>query len=386
MKQVSAAEFQAVRKTLIDNQLVSKTVDLRSIEITSDSLSRGAIILAGSEIKCTAGFFTSLARLLKMSSALTNELLKNGDTKIAAAMIGALRDYRAQALTKEIVVVADPVDKKLVSIEDRSKLKLFSAEGLCDLTQNLLTDMPFLHLESINQTGHGVKFNFLNDVEVGFASAGPDEFFKFGFTITQTHKQTIVEGYNQRLVCTNGLTYNLGSDSTRDIKFNDNFKLDGQSPAEIKSFLQKIEDMKRVDFVNPLFEKTINKASTTRASLAEVERAAQVAVRHLAEKDETIRKAQQDALTRNFFPGLQTCYNRLEQKGVDPSKLKDEHKQYIKTGQTVWDVVNSLTFLGSNDSGIDMNHSSNLKTVGGQLFAKGCTGQWDQQFMDFAKL
>ena len=386
MKQVSAEDFAKVRATLINNQLITKDIDLRSLEITSESLNRGSVILSGHEVKCKASFFTSLARLLKMNSALTNELLKNGDSKVAAALLGALRDYRASALTKQLTIVADPVDRSLHSIEDKSKLKLFSAEGLCDLSENILSDMPFLHLESIQSSNGNTKFNFLNDVEVNFASAGPDEFFKFGFSIVQTTKQTYIEGYNQRLVCTNGLSYNLGSDATQAIKFNDSFKLEGRDPRSIKQFLNQIEEMKRVDFVNPQFEKTINKASTTRASLAELERAQWVAAHQIKEKDETIRKAQVDALTKNFFPGMGTCYNRLAQKGVDPTRLTDEQKKYIKTGQTVWDVVNSLTFLGSNPTGIDMHNPEQLKSVGGELFAKGVKSTWDQQFMDFASL
>lgn len=385
MKQVSAEDFAKVRATLINNQLITKDIDLRSLEITSESLNRGSVILSGHEVKCKASFFTSLAHLLKMNTALTNELLKNGDSKVAAALLGALRDYRASALTKQLTIVADPVDRSLHSIEDKSKLKLFSAEGLCDLAENILTDMPFLHLESINM-GDKTRFNFLNDVEVNFASAGPDEFFKFGFTIVQTAKQTYIEGYNQRLVCTNGLSYNLGSDATQAIKFNDSFKLEGRDPRSIKEFLHKVEEMKRVDFVNPQFEQAINRASTTRASLAEVERAQQVASRQVKEQDEFIRKAQVDALTKNFFPGMGTCYNRLAQKGVDPTRLTDEQKKYIKTGQTVWDVVNSLTFLGSNPTGIDMYNPEQLKSVGGELFAKGVKSTWDQQFMDFASL
>jgi hypothetical protein len=67
-------------------------------------------------------------------------------------------------------------------------------------------------------------------------------------------------------------------------------------------------------------------------------------------------------------------------------QLNDKQKSFIRTGQSIWDVVNSMTFLGSNNSGLQLDNKHQLKEDAGRLFGKGTKDGYDLQFAQFAQL
>ena len=77
---------------------------------------------------------------------------------------------------------------------------------------------------------------------------------------------------------------------------------------------------------------------------------------------------------------------RVLRKGHDPLKLNDKQKGFIQTGMSIWDVVNSLTFLGSNNTGLPLENKHSLKEVAGRLFGKGTKDGYDLQFAQYASL
>ena len=111
-----------------------------------------------------------------------------------------------------------------------------------------------------------------------------------------------------------------------------------------------------------------------------------LAQRKVREEDPQFKKGMIDAIERNYFSGHSETMARIAQKGMDPYKLNEKQKSFIKTGQSVWDVVNSLTYLGSNNSGIELEHKHELKAEAGDLFAKGNRAGFDLQFAQYAQL
>jgi hypothetical protein len=124
----------------------------------------------------------------------------------------------------------------------------------------------------------------------------------------------------------------------------------------------------------------------TKASLAEVEQAMMLVQRKVREDDPQFKKNFIDAIERNYFNGHRDAMARIAQKGLDPYSLNDKQKSFIKTGQSVWDVVNSLTYLGSNNSGFELDNKHELKSLAGDLFAKGTNAGFDLQFAQYAQL
>ena len=144
--------------------------------------------------------------------------------------------------------------------------------------------------------------------------------------------------------------------------------------------------MKKANFISPAFNASISRAVDTRASLAEVEAALKMANSKVEELDPQFKKDYQSAIARKYFHAHGDTLARIVRKGQDPSNLNDRQKQFIKTGMSVWDVVNSLTFLGSNNSGIPLENKHELKYTAGELFSKGVKEGFDLEFSQFASL
>jgi hypothetical protein len=199
----------------------------------------------------------------------------------------------------------------------------------------------------------------------------------------------MVETYNTRLVCSNGLRVSLGSGaigSNKDLHFEEKFRLLGTGADDVRKFLNQVDAMKKAGFIPGGFGHALGTAINTKASLAEVESAMILAQRKVKEVDPQFKKNFIDSIERNYFDGHKATMQRVMQKGQDPYKLNEKQKGFIKTGMSVWDVVNSMTYLGSNNSGIELSDKHELKAHAGDLFAKGTNAGYDLQFAQYAQL
>lgn len=392
MKNLSMDQWSEMKAEILARDAMQKEVNIGAIKLEKDSVQRGFVLLQGKRIPAASSFFTALGRTLKLNKSLAREMIKNEDGQIVASLINGLKDYRnSKGGGGTVVIVADPESKELVDVyKTHNKAKRISNEGVISITERILDGNPNLSIETVDHSGRGgLRINLLNNNEVGFANAGPDEFFKFGFSIIQTHQNTKIEMYNQRLVCENGLTTSLGSGaigSNRDIKFMEQFKLAGTKPEEIREFLQNVEAMRKAEFIPSSFEQTLLGAVNTRASLHEVEQAMLLSHRLVGADTPELRQSYIAGLSRNYFQGYGLTMQRLARKGVNTHELHDRQKMMIKTGQSVWDVINSLTFLGSNNSGYQLTDKSDLKQQAGKLFAKGTNNGFDLQYAEYATL
>jgi hypothetical protein len=390
-KQVNDQQFEQMREMLANAECATKTVSLASIELDDHSISKGTINVDGNAVSVSNGFFQKMAGMLKVNRSLTNEMIKNSDGKIATSLINGLKAYRSAKGSNEIMLIANPNTREVIDLCDPKRFRRLTNESVFDVTSKIMNDNPNLSIETIDFNPHSGKsvINLLNSEEVGFPGAGKDEFFKFGFSIVQSSKDTFVEMYNQRLVCSNGLRVSLGQGAiggSRDIQFEERFRLGGTGAEDIRIFLNQIEAMNKAGFVPAGFNTALNSAVNTKASLLEVESAMIGAQRLVREDDPTLKKAFIDSLNRNYFQGYSETMSRIVRKGQDPMQLNDKQKSFIRTGQSIWDVVNSMTFLGSNNSGLQLDNKHQLKEDAGRLFGKGTKDGYDLQFAQFAQL
>jgi hypothetical protein len=394
-KQISNAEFQEMRSQVCDSESVSKTVHLSTISLDDKSLIKGEIQISGMPAKVEPSFFLKLASMLKVSKSLTTEMIKNEDSGLAVSLMNGLKEYRiakGKDHAGNVVLVANRENKSIIDIVQPTLYRRLTNESVFDITERIMNDNKNLSIETIDRDfGNGrLSINLLNNEDVGFPGAGKDEFFKFGFSIIQTTRNTMADLYNQRLVCSNGLRVSLGQGAiggSRAINFNEKFKLEGNSAEDIRSFLMQIGEAGKAGFIPSGFGDALTGAVNTKSSLYELEHAMLKA--HAAyDKDESpeVSAAYIAKLDREFFHGYGDTMSRIIRKGTDPLTLNDRQKGFIKTNMSVWDVVNSLTFLGSNNSTIPLKDSYRLKEEAGDLFGKGTKGGYDLQFAQFAQL
>jgi hypothetical protein len=392
MKIISEDQLLSVKAELSQSETMSKRVPISAISVTPDSLKVGMIHINNNPVLVSTGFFNKLGSLLKLNSSLTRDMINKGDTQVAASLINGLRSYQsANKRNSDVILIASSNTKEIIDICPPSRYRRVTNDTLFDVTSRILNENPNLIIETVDVNANNGKasINFLNNQEVGFAQAGKDEFFKFGFSIVQTNKDTIVESYNQRLVCSNGLRTSLGEGqigANRDIRFEDTFRLAGTSTEDIRIFLNKIEEMKKAGFIPGGFESTINRALSTKASLLEIENGVKLATSKIHDVDVDLAKMYKTAVSNKYFPSYTDTIARITKKGVDHSILGDRQKQFIKTGMSVWDVINSLTFLGSNNSGYPIDNQHELKYSAGKLFAKGVKEGYDLEYSQYASL
>ena len=390
-REVNDEQFNKMREMLANAECATKTVPLAAIELDDKSITKSTININGQPVSVGHGFFQKMAGMLKVNRSLTSEMIKNEDGKIATSLINGLKDYRSAKGNGEVLLIANPNTREVIDICDPKRFRRLTNESVFDITTKVMNENPNLSIETIDFNPHTGKsvINLLNNDEVGFPGAGKDEFFKFGFSIVQSSKDTMVEMYNQRLVCTNGMTVSLGQGAiggSREINFAEKFRLNGTGAEDIRTFLGQIEAMKKAGFVPSGFQGALETAVNTKASLLEVEHAMVDAQRLVREDDPELKKAFIDSISRNYFQGYRDTMTRIVGKGQDPMRLNDKQKSFIRTGMSIWDVVNSMTYLGSNNSGLPLDNKYELKTHAGQLFGKGTKDGYDLQFAQFAQL
>jgi len=390
-REVSNEKFDQMREVLAAAEHATKVVSLSEISMDENSIKNKTINVHGNPVGVGSAFFQKLAGTLKVSKALTTELIKNEDGKIATALINGLKDYRSSHGGGEIMLIANPNSREVIDICDPKRFRRMTNESVMDVTSRIVNDNPNLSIETIDFNPHSGRsvINLLNSDEVGFPGAGKDEFFKFGFSIVQTTKDTMVEMYNQRLVCSNGLRISLGNGAigaNRDIQFEEKFRLGGTDAESIREFLHRIEAMKKAGFVPSNFQNVLSSAVSTKASLFEVEDAMITAQRMVDEPDAELRKNYIDAIGRKYFHAHGETMSRVARKGQDTFHLNEKQKSFIKTNMSIWDVVNSMTFLGSNNTGYPLKGQAQLKEGAGKLFGKGTKDGYDLQFAQYAQL
>lgn len=391
IKSVSEDQFAEIKETIGQAEQAVKRVPIKAISVDSNSLIKQRILVNNQPVSVSDRFFYKLGSMLKLNTSLTREMLKSGDHKIASLLINGLKDYAASKRTKDVMLIANTKTREVVDICSPNRYKRVTNDTLFDVTERILNDNPKLSLETVDYNPYNgtASINLLNNDEVGFAQAGKDEFFKFGFSLIQTNKDTIVESYNQRLICSNGLRASLGEGAignNNSISFEDKFRLQGTGAEDVKIFLNKIDLMKKNGFQPTGFEAAINKATQTKASLHEIESAFRLSMDKLNEGDASIKKQYQSSIARNYFHSYGDAMSRVIKKGHDPLKMTDRQKAFVKTGMTIWDVVNSMTFLGSNNAGFPLENQHELKYRAGELFAKGTSQGYDLEFAQYANL
>lgn len=391
IKSVSEAQFAEIKETIGQAEQAVKRVPIKAISVDSNSLIKQRILVNDQPVSVSDRFFFKLGSMLKINTSLTREMLKSGDHKIASLLINGLKDYAASKRTKDVMLIANTKTREVVDICSPNRYKRVTNDTLFDVTERILNDNPKLSLETVDYNPYNgtASINLLNNDEVGFAQAGKDEFFKFGFSLIQTNKDTIVESYNQRLICSNGLRASLGEGAignNNSISFEDKFRLQGTGAEDVKIFLNKIDLMKKNGFQPTGFESAINKATQTKASLQEIEAAFRLSTDKLNEGDASLKKQYQSSIARNYFHSYGDAMARIAKKGHDPLKMTDRQKAFVKTGMTIWDVVNSMTFLGSNNAGFPLENQHELKYRAGELFAKGTSQGYDLEFAQYANL
>jgi len=370
---LSQAKFNEAKTAAIKHEPLTKPVMLSEIKLSDTSQKDGFIHLNDSRVPASGAFFKQLASLLNIGQNLNSKFEKHGDSQLGNKLMSAVKHYtERRGGDVPLMMVADRDEKRVTGIVKADKFARISNETLFKTAEEILNEVPDMHIESIDSGGGRSSINLIHTSEVGFERLGKDEVFRFGISLVNTPTQTQVDDFFYRLVCANGA---VAKDMTAA------FQLKQANAAGIAELFQSLKAYGKTGFVPRAFAERLERATSTRASLNEVQRAVDSVVGNLKHEDPEMRKRLQEGVISSHFPMYKSTLARVFSKGHNPEFLTDKQKSFIKTGMSVWDLVNELTWLGSHNTVEEYENRARFKATGGALFAKS---NYDLEAAQFA--
>ena len=189
MKEVSSQNFEQIRTQLEESESITKRIPISAISVDDECMKRGQILIQGQPVRVGQGFFNRLGSMLKVNQSLTRGMMDRGEHRIAASLINGLKEYQSlNSKEPDVLLIANAQTREIIDICSPSRYRKVTNSTVLDVAERILSDNSNLSLETVdwNPTTGALSLNLLNNEEIGFSQAGPDEFFKFGFSIIQT--------------------------------------------------------------------------------------------------------------------------------------------------------------------------------------------------------
>jgi hypothetical protein len=371
---ITQAQFNAAKAELAGQDPLTKRVRLSDIEITDGSIANSEIKVQGQTIPVSNGFFNRLGQAVNLQTGLLNRMGKNSDREVQTKLLQAVKGYsETRDGGKEFLLVGNAEKRELGNIVKADKYNRLSNETLFSTAETILNTVPDLHIESIDRGGNGgVSINLIHGQQQGFEKIGKDEVFRFGVSLVNGENTSRVDDFFLRLSCDNGAVSR---------SLNTAFEF-GKGEDAFRELINSMHGWAKVGFLPRTFKERLETATKTFASFAEMERAMSSVTGQLKEKDPDFKARLEQAVRGTHFYEFDQTAKRILQKGHNPMTLSDAQKKFIKTGATVWDLVNELTWLGSHQSTFEFENNKRFKVEGGNLFSK----TWDLQHADLASI
>lgn len=395
---MSQEEFNAKKAEALKNEPRTSSINLNALELTKDSYASRSVIVNGVTCAANEDFFKSLGNMLHISTKMRNDLTSGEFRKssrgnggqdqggLFAKMVDALKLLKTSTGRRggNATIIGDPTTGELTGISDKPYNRIPNDE-LFRTAEMLLNQYPILSPIGVDVDGGGmsVGIQLMSSADHPFNHTGPDgsrmsiddESFKFGFNLNNGDNTSIGD-FAYRLVCSNGM---MGL-TTKPL-----LTLGGTDNESIRKMFDVIAEAEARRFVPEMFSENLRNALITNASYREIEKAYQKVTGCLAygEADDYLRKHYQREIAMNFFRGYVAANEKLAKRGIDPADLTDKQKAFISTGQTMWDVINSITWLGSHDAGYAWSGKHDLRKVGGMLMG---AKEYDLQYAGLLNL
>ena len=361
-KPMSQDEFNAAKAEAQKSEPITKRVPMYQIEMDKDSYAGRYVKVSGKVVGVDSNFFKQLGAVLHISDNMRKDLTSDGkgESGLFAKMVDTLKILKAgKNGGGDVTIVGDPTTGHLTGISDKPYNRIPNA-SLFGIADTLLNKYPSLSATDINVGGGGMKvgISLMSNNQLPFAPKGAteDETFQFGFSL-DNDKNTSLGDFAYRLVCSNGV---MGMSKV------DQFQLKDLSPNNIRKMFEHIAQSEKRQFVPMMFARNMENAINTTASYFEIETLFKAVKDNINCDDDMLKKYFQAEIAKNFFQGYVRTVQRLTTKGVDILEMTDKQKQFISSGQNMWDLINNLTWLGSHDSGYAWKNQALLRKLGGK--------------------
>jgi hypothetical protein len=356
---VTAESFDQFKKEALEIRLARHEVLLSDIRVLSDT----KLLYAGVNYPMTDEAFGSLVKLLGVNKTVLGNfegaLGKEGRDRILDLMREALSGKGGK---NKITMVLNR-DKQCIVDFRKDALSVLSNSAYFNLFEDVMNHNNGMHIKRMSMSPNGsVEISVINDNWQFQVARLKDEFFQSGLVFINRPNQTIINSFNERLVCTNGMVVSEGGAS---------ITLKSSSSVHLNGFFEQVRNITQNDGLENEFKNRVTRMMKTIASYNEMHAAYTTVKYHLSVEDTGVVE-----LLNSFIPMQEVRREYIVQTGLD---IEDHSKYWKKaeTSMTVWELVNGLTDISSHPEkyGISLkggNHAifSLQKTAGELAFKK----------------
>lgn len=355
----SQADYDSFKERALNHSIVRNMVPVSQIEI----IDQNHIGWQSITWQITDDAFKALVRLLGFTNAAYNMIDSNLGSNQSKEILSKMKEAIANDDKKsQVCMLFDQSSAKIVNFT-RSASNVLSNGAFFDLFERTMNNHSGMVIKNMAITEAGnVELSVLNENWEFNVAHFNEEFFKSGLYFINTPTKTIINPFNERLTCTNGMvTAEKGL----------SIILSKGDSKTIEGFFDSVTNLKDVNTFETMFKQRIIKMMETPSSYAEMLYVFKTLLWNIANsKEQFVRDQINSKLPINM---IQSAYL---QKGIDLNIVDNKVHKKIYTPTSVWDLVNYLTDLGSHPQrygfSLESGNSSifNMQKVAGEITFK----------------
>lgn len=328
---IDTKEYDAFKDSSINSKnIVRKNALISDIDIISSE----KILYKGVEFSMNENAFKNLITIFKLSIGVMDNIDKMlGDT-VTASLLTMMKKAISKNGASTICMI---FNKKIDSVTGFSASSdgILSNESFFDLFEQTMNINPGMDIKNIAISPNGeVDISVLNNNWEFGVEGFNDEYFKSGLNFRNTSNMTIVSPFNERLICTNGMIADT---------YNDMSIILNKTNDDIGQFFSKVTNLEGMKGFEDVFKGRIKGLINTQASLAELTN-----VHNVFDGQIRNNKDAMVASTLESFIPYKEVRSAFKREQISLNDLDVKQKQKIRTGVSVWDLINGMTDLASH--------------------------------------
>lgn len=328
---VTSEQYRAFKERALNNGIIRKTVSFSDVILVSDKV----IEYAGVQFEMTEDAFKALVKMCGLSNGQLDRINTALGEKTGSQLLKMMQYAMGSIPGKSsLCMLINKTSCKVVGFTKAAE-SVLSNNAFFSLFEDVMNNHSGMHIKNMAITENGnVELSVINDNWEFNVGGLNDEYFNSGLVFINTPSSTIINPFNERLVCTNGMVVAIDGLS---------LILKNTDPTHMNGFFDAVRNLKGVLNFEQEFKRRVIRMMDTQASYAELMDVRGSVEYHVANtNDPDVR-----ATIESFIPTIEMERAFLAHL-VKLNEIDRKSWKKIRTMLTVWDLVNKLTDLSSH--------------------------------------
>lgn len=338
----TGTNYTDFKSGVLNSSFLKKEVSLGELTLLSDSLIRYKDLT----MEMTETAFKSLIKLLGLTQGTVKAFGSILSPDFKMKILELMRTACATDSKKAIVCLMCNSNGLICDIRRSKNDVVLTNSAFLTLFEEVIAMHPGMEIKTMAFTKAGnVEITVVNRYWEFNIGGLKDEYFNTGMTFINTPDGCIINPFNERLTCTNGMVTQAKGMS---------LELRNSDVTSMNGFFDAVRKIKNMDYFQTEFKKRAMIMMKTVASYAEMKNAHSCVVSHIDlhnmyEMDAQVVRAK----IENFIP-VHYVESQYLKANVDLASLDKKIWADAKTNQTVWEVVNAVTDISSHSDRYNM--------------------------------